>query len=254
VGVDDGDDGDAPEDPEDPDEPEEPELAVRTGRATGICTDGATLTGELTSLGDAEGAAVGFEYWTRGEAGQKETAKADDLEAPGAFELAIEGLSANETYAFNAAAVGSEDSQARGEMRTFSTGGNGEPPEEPGEPEDPEDPEDPGEPDEPADPSLPRVVTGAASDVDDNSAELTGRVADLGDAEEVDPGFVYWVKGARGRTEEWDDTFDMERPGSYDESIIGLEAETTYVYAATGETDDGTVVEGERREFTTLAD
>jgi hypothetical protein len=89
------------------------------------------------------------------------------------------------------------------------------------------------------------VTTDDPADVEPDGFVARGTVTDLGAAPEVEPGFEYWVEGRKAETLDDDDTFDLEEPGSYEESISFLEPGTTYVVRAVARHEDD-VARGEQ--------
>jgi hypothetical protein len=92
-------------------------LAVTSGAATGITTTGATLNGNLSSLGSDASASVSFQYGTT--TGYGAATSAQTLNSAAAFSAAVTGLVANTTYHFRAKAVGSNT--VYGDDATFRT-------------------------------------------------------------------------------------------------------------------------------------
>lgn len=107
---------------------------VSTGGATGIGTDSATFTGELTDLGGASYAECYFEYrevptepWTSTETRM--------LTSPKPFSVDVEGLTSRRYYEIRAVADTDDGDTAMGATTVFSTasrGGDGGPPDHAG--------------------------------------------------------------------------------------------------------------------------
>jgi hypothetical protein len=92
--------------------------AVITNAATGIGIAGATLNGNLTSLGTAASVSMSFQWGTTTSYGSETSAQS--VAAIGIFGANLTGLSANTTYHFKAKAVG-DGSAVYGDDMTFTT-------------------------------------------------------------------------------------------------------------------------------------
>jgi len=97
------------ESPPDPD----PGLAVSTGGATDIGETGATLTGTLDGLGEADSANVWFEWGPLGSGTPNQTDK-QTLSSSGSFSADISGLESETTYEFVTYAETNIDSTSGG--------------------------------------------------------------------------------------------------------------------------------------------
>ena len=194
---------------------------VATQEATSVTKTGATLNGELTSLGEETDVDVFFEYRVQG-AGTWETTTTQNLTATGTFEQALTELDPDTTYEFRAVVTWDSGSERKeGSTLTFDT-----------------DPLDP-----------PAVTTNAASGVGTTTATLNGDLTDLGDFDPVQARFQYRVQGAG----EWLLTAQQERSatGTYSQGLSGLADDTTYEFRAMVEYGDNEEVFGSTLTFTT---
>ncbi|MEW6142746.1 MAG: S8 family serine peptidase [Chloroflexota bacterium] len=190
---------------------------VTTGSATGVSTTGATLNGNLTSLGSATTVNVSFEYGTTTGYGTTTTPQAKT--ATGAFTQALTGLTAGATYHFRAKAE-STYGTATGNDATFSTI------------------------------TAPSVTTLPASGTTTNSTTLNGNLTALGTATSVNASFEYGTTTAYGNT-----TPDQAKTatGSFNAAVTGLNASTLYHYRARGDGGAHGMGLGADTTFTTFA-
>jgi hypothetical protein len=182
--------------------------------------EAATVFCEFRPADDAGG---GTWIWT----------EVDDVDEPEGFAEDAEGLWPGTTYAYRAVAVGG-GIETRGEERTFTTAGGDE------------DGNGGG-----GEPTL-SVETGAAADVDEDEAELVGRVVEFDGAEEATVSFEFWPAADRGAVRRTDSD-EVDEADGFDEDAEDLSPETTYGYVATARAA-GVEVRGEVRTFTTAAD
>ncbi len=196
-------------------------VEVETGDASGVTNDSATLAGELTVLRSDEDATVWFEYWAADDPDNSSTTAAQELDEPGAFSAAADGLDSETDYVFVAHAA-SANLSASGDEVGFATVAE----------------------------ALPLgVETDEASDVEDGSATLNGELTGLGGEDTATVWFEYWVEDA---PEESDTTGEatLDEPGAFDATVDDLENDTTYVYVAHARVGDDEVT-GDEVEFTT---
>ena len=95
-------------------------LAVSTGNATDLTQSSATLTGDLTGLGGADSAVVGFEYRETGASSWTATAS-QTLSSTGSFSETVTDLSTGIEYEFRAVAAASNGDTDAGSAVTFDT-------------------------------------------------------------------------------------------------------------------------------------
>ena len=98
---------------------DEPELAIDTFAATEVTDSDARLAGQLTELGEADAAAVGFE-WREAGAETWWTTEMDDRESTGSFDRRISGLDPGMEYEFRAIADADDETDVGG-VRPFAT-------------------------------------------------------------------------------------------------------------------------------------
>ncbi len=140
--------------------------SVTTNPATNILQTGATLNGQVTSLGTASSVEVGFLWGTSSSlsGAANVTAPQSPLSSPASFTYPLAGLSTGTVYFFEAWANG--QGFAHGGILSFTTGTAGNP---------------------------PSIATGAASFVGQTSATLNGNLTSLGSASSVQIGFLYGI-------------------------------------------------------------
>ncbi len=189
-----------------PDEPAT--FAVETGSVTDLGTSEATLNGELTGLGGADSATVGFKYWQKGDrSATEQTVEVGSQTAAGTFNATVTGLTKEVTYQFLAYAVNPSNEEVTGSAREFSTTAG------------------------------LSVTTAPASDVGRNTATLTGNLQSLGNHDEADVGFHWWAEGMKDATLERREVGEKTSTGEFSLSISDLRADTTYVVQAYGNPD-----------------
>ncbi len=173
--------------------------AVTTGAATGITSSGATLNGNLTSLGTAVTVDVSFEYGTTIVYGSTTIAQA--MIAAGPFTAGITGLSPGTLYHFRAKVDGGLSGSSTGSDMTFTTI------------------RDP-----------PVVSTTPATGVTDTAATLNGNLTSLGTASPVNVTFEYGTTTSyeKGSTP----VQPMTATGVFTAPITGLNPGTLYHFRA----------------------
>ncbi|MFC7045203.1 S8 family peptidase [Halobacteriaceae archaeon GCM10025711] len=188
----------------------------------------ATLNGELLGLGDHSSATVGFEYWVADDReATAKTVESGDESSPGMFSAEVSDLAIDTSYVFVAFAQAGDD-EVRGGQREFTT-------------------------DDPTEAPF-SVVTDEPTDIEDDEAELRGRVTELNDVAEVEACFEFWPKGDddnRSRVVADDDVDELEE---FHEDAEDLDPATTYVAVAVAVSADGREAYGDTVEFTTLFD
>ena len=191
---------------------------VVTGPATDVNESTATLNGELLELGDFDDVDVFFEYRPIG-ADEWLSTEPQTFDEPGPFSAEID-VEQGVEYEFRAVAE-TNDTVSIGEFQTFTK--------------------------EVPDKDLPRVATEPATDVNESTATLNGRLITLGDFEEVEVFFQYRLVGA----DEWLETEPqlLMESGPFSDEISGLVTGTVYEFRAIAVADD-TVVAGPIQRFT----
>jgi subtilisin len=201
-------------------------FGVETGDATDVSDTGATLSGELTGLGDGSSAKVFVVYWKQG---QKETTtkstvwKATELTEPGEFTHRVGGLEPGTTYEFLARGNADGVGWSSGDPVSFTT-------------------ESPF-----------AVETGDATEVGTTEATLGGEVTGLGGASSAKVFVVYWKQGQKETTTKstvWKAT-ELTGPGAFTHQVGGLEPGTTYEFLARGNADGVGWSSGDPEQFTT---
>ncbi|WP_267643728.1 S8 family peptidase [Haloarchaeobius amylolyticus] len=178
-------------------------FAVETRSVTDLGTTQATLNGELTGLGDASSATVGFKYWQSGDrSGTEQTVEVGSKSAAGTFSSSVSGLTEGVTYQFLAYAVDDSGTEVTGAAREFTTTG------------------------------ALSVTTAPVADVGDNTATLTGNLQSLGNHDEADVGFHWWAEGMKDATLERREVGEKTATGEFSLSVSELRADTTYVVQA----------------------
>ncbi|MCU4740543.1 ice-binding family protein [Natronoglomus mannanivorans] len=179
---------------------------VVTTPATDVDESTATLTGELTDLGDFDSVDVFFEWR---ELGTDEwiATEPQTLDEPGDFSAGIEGLEPGTTYEFRAVGLANGERVEGATLRVITPI-----------------------------PGTPDVITSPATDVNGSTATLTGELLDLGDFDTVDVFFEWRELG----TDEWivTETQTLDAPGEFNAEIAGLEPGSTYEFRAVAVTDD----------------
>jgi subtilisin family serine protease len=194
-------------------------LSVETTDATEVGQETATLRGELEETGGANTVSATFEYWVEGTDDRQETL-AKTLQSAGSYEIAVDGLSPETTYAFRALATSDRETD-EGQTETFTTDA----------------------------PPL-AVETVGVSSVGEREATVTGGLLELGAADEADVYFEYWVEGESERAET--DRREPDQPQSFEATLTELDPETTYQVRAVAETPVETAT-GDTLSFTTDA-
>jgi phosphodiesterase/alkaline phosphatase D-like protein len=189
--------------------------AVSTSAASAVTQTSATLNGNLTALGSASPVTVSFEWGTTAAYGSDTPGQS--LNAAGAFNAGITGLTPDTTYHYHAVAVGS--STVYGTDQSFTTG-------------------------KPSTP--PTVTTSAASAITQTSATLNGNLTSLGSASPVTVRFEWGTTDAYGSL-----TPNQSRnsTGTFNAGITGLTPATTYHYRAVAV--GSSTVYGTNQTFTT---
>jgi subtilisin len=178
------------------------------------------LSANVTALGDSGSTDVWFVYWEKGNrATTEETTSPTSVSSPGVYDQTVDGLKSDTTYVFHASTYNGEVHDTGSESE-FST-------------------------------NAPlNVTTKSASSIGTDSATLNGELNGLGDSSSTDVWFVYWEKGARSSTEETTATMTKSSAGSFQDSVSGLQSNTSYVYHSA--TFNGeTYTTGSDKEFTT---
>ncbi|MFC7228409.1 hypothetical protein N0B31_13425 [Salinirubellus salinus] len=198
-------------------------LGVETANASDVTNTSASLNGDLTGLNGSDNASVSFTYWVSGDAANTTTTTAVELDAPGSFSAAVDGLAGNTTYVYAATAETGDESVA-GENVTFTTEAD----------------------------VLPLgVETDDATEVANASATLNGDLTGLNGSDSAAVAFEYWaVNGSESATTV--DAGNLSDAGTFDAGVSGLQNNTTYVYVATAEVGNAAVT-GEEETFTTGA-
>lgn len=96
-------------------------LDVETDEAEDVTNSSATLSGELTGLGEADAANVSFQYWAEGDAANATIVEAGELNASEEFSAAVSGLENDTTYVYVARAETGDDT-AEGAEASFTPG------------------------------------------------------------------------------------------------------------------------------------
>jgi subtilisin family serine protease len=199
-------------------------LGVTTGTAGTVGTTDATLNGDLTGLGGADGADVGFTYWEAGaRSNTEQTVSAGSLSATGGFDAQVSGLAENTSYDFEAWAT-TTDGSATGNTSEFTT----------------------------ADPNSSgfALETRHVTDKGSWAVRLHGDLTSMDDSvSSVQTYFDIWRQGDKAGTLDTDDGPLMTSTGAFDELVAGLDEGVTYEYVAYGVADDGTEVRGTTKSF-----
>ena len=193
--------------------------SVTTNTTTDISTAGATLRGDLTSLGSYTQVYVYFEYGLTG--GYGTSTSEQTRTSTGTFSQAIGGLSSNTTYHVRAV-VRYDTSKSYGVDVTFQTGGLG----------------------------APTISTGEAVNVTGSEATLQGSLTYLGDYSFVQVYFQYGLTDTYGTN-----TLEQTKTvaGGFNQAITGLSAETLYHFRAAARYGVANYVYGADKTFTTTA-
>ena len=209
-------------------EPPEPCIppVVKTGSATGITSNEATLNGFLELTGNSAYVRAHFQWGIDVGYGFETDTKI--LTQPGNFSVSLTGLQPDTEYHFIALAVG--ECGGEGEDVVFRTLPSGI---------------GPGPGDMP-----PSVETGTPMDITTNSAILTGILKDLGWRADVNVSFE-WDTNTEGTFANETDFRTMNGTGTFAILLEGLSEKTTYYFRAKA-VGNGTDY-GEMKEFTTLS-
>jgi hypothetical protein len=96
-------------------------LSVSTGEATDVEATSATLHGEVEGFGEADTVDARFAYWVQGQRDETLTETSPrTLDAPGTYQVAVDGLQEATTYVYEARATGAGAS-ATGATATVET-------------------------------------------------------------------------------------------------------------------------------------
>ncbi len=177
--------------------------SVVTESAGNVSSSGATLRGNLTSLGTATSVTVGFHYGTSPALSGATNVTVGTQSAPGGFAQAISGLSASTTYYFRAWASG--QGFATGSTLSFTTLA---PP-----------------------PVPPSVSTGAATGVNQTAATLQGSLTAMGTAPTVTVGFLWGTSPALSGAANVS-VGSLGAAGPFSDALTGLAPNTTYYFRA----------------------
>lgn len=101
-----------------------------------------------------------------------------------------------------------------------------------------------------ADSSL-AVATGNASTVTADSATLNGNLTDLGNSDNASVWFTYWKASDPANTTQTTANTTLETAGPFNETVTGLESNTTYEFRAHAEGSTGNTSTGSIVSFTT---
>ncbi len=172
--------------------------SVRGFAATTVTTTSASLNGSLSSLGTVTVVNVFFDYGTTTAYGSTTATQA--MTTGGNFNANITGLLPGTTYHFQAKAGGGTSGTASGPDLAFTTGT-----------------------------TPPSIRTSPASNVNQDSAILSGRIISLGTATSVNIFFEYGTTTAYGSTTS-SEVFSGF--GAFSADINGLLPDTTYHFRA----------------------
>jgi len=170
---------------------------VITKAATNITTNSATVSGNLTSLGDYTEVSVSFLWGTTSGALDHETDPVVKTSTVG-FSAALSSLTANTKYYFRAKVTGSVT--VLGDEHNFTTL------------------------------NPPTVTTNAATNILDTTATLNGRLVSLGSASSANVSFEWGLD----TTYSFNTTAQIKNsaPVDFNANITGLKASTTYHFRA----------------------
>ena len=188
--------------------------SVSTISATSITTNSATLNGNVTSDGGSTVTSRGFVYGTSSD---NFSCAEECGSGTGVFNKTISALSPGTTYYYKAFAVNNAG-RVFGEVKQFTT----------------------------TSVYAPTVSTVSATSITTNSATLNGNVTSDGGSTVTSRGFVYGTNSSNLSVLSGSGT------GSYNRSITGLAAGTTYYYKACATNSVGTAY-GEVKQFTTAS-
>lgn len=192
-------------------------LTVETEDVTDTHVESATLEGDVTEMENADTVDSWFQY---GEDDLGQTTDSTTLTDEGTYDATITDLAEDTEYQYRAVAEADDGTMDYGDIKSFKTL------------------------------IALAVETGDATDIGENSATLNGEVTHMNDTDTVDAWFEYG-----------EDSFDQESsnstrssPGSYSDTVSGLDPATEYQYRAVALTEDGTRREGETATFATESD
>lgn len=188
-----------------------PPLAVQTSGATEIRQQVATLQGTLDETGGASSVSVAFEYG-QAENGSRQETLAKTRQSSGDFEIAVDGLSSETTYAFQAVATAGADT-ATGTEQTFTTDA----------------------------PPL-SVQTLEPTGVGPTEATVRAELLQMGEADSADLSIEFGPEGGNSETIA---EFTRDSPDTVETTMMELDPETAYTYTAVAETSDGSDTGGE---------
>jgi hypothetical protein len=191
---------------------------VATKAATAVTTAGATLNGQVESLGLDTSVTVSFEY---GETTAYGSASATAVVGAATFSLAITGLVAGTTYHFRAKAIGAKGGTVYGSDLTFVALATS---------------------------SAPAATTGTAQNIGNTTATITGTLTGMGSATTVNVCLEYGTTTAYGSTTALQPKTAV---GAFQAALVGLVAGTTYHFRAKAVGDS--TVYGADGEFTTTS-
>lgn len=202
-----------------------PPTVTTTDPATSITQTGATVAGNITSLGSGTITARGFIYGLTPLLGATTTANSAGF-STGSFNMGLTGLVCNTTYYFAAYASGTDGSDY-GSTESFTTSACA-----------------PG--------ATPPTVstTASASSITQTSATLSGNISSLGSATITTRGFAHGLTTALGATTT--ENSAGFSTGGYTAGITSLICNTTYYFRAYATGADGTGY-GTTQTFTTTA-
>jgi hypothetical protein len=236
-------------------------LQLETSQVRDVGATSATLEGELSAIGAASAPRLAFEYRPKdGQDSESSVAPASPPVATAAtsFEATTEGLEPDTTYVVEASAV-TENVGVETTSIEFTTAAAASSQSDPSDDSDTKHSAAATTADEPAD-ALDTLFWGSdietlgVEQVDATGARFRGEI-ELETDEYRYLGFEYWPKGERDSVSERKVTVEPpESPGSYETTVEGLKAGTTYVvraYYRVGNPPFARDVTGEEIEFTT---
>lgn len=182
-------------------------VAVETESPTEVGETTATLSGTLTDRTGYDEADVSFQWREEGATTWTGT-DVQTLETTGEFEWTLTDLAHETAYEVRAVAE-TVDETVEGEPEAFWT-----------------------------DPETLSVETGAATDVDGDSATFHGDLTRLEDVDEADVA-VQW-RAAGEETWSESDAGTLTEPGAFETEVTGLESGAEYEYRAIARADDDT--------------
>ena len=200
---------------------------VETGVATDVLATSATLNGNLIDNGDGASEASMTFFWGTVDEGIKSAAWGNSMAAgtrtsPGAFSVALTGLTPNTAYFYRAYASNSEGADWAAAGGSFLTP-----------------------------PLLPQVVNLAAGSVTGTTAVIGGEVTDTGG--EV-PSLVIYYGDDDGGTGAWDSQLSLGMvTGISSGEISGLQPGVSYFFRAAATNSAGTNWVTQSNSFTTIA-